>query len=416
MRLTNDRIKKTEEAIFIIVIICVALALLFFERPISEGDTSSYIDAWNDFASCHINAKRTPGYPFVIGLASIIGGKAHMGFMIFIIQDIVATIAAWIFYKTTRRITGLQTISFITALAFACLPIYLLFRNRILTESLALSGMIFLLYNTINIYDGKSKWNLLGFSFWLLFLAFLRPAFIYLLPVLAVAFIIMIYKKRRLHRRALCCLASVAFTTICLLIYAAAFKSAYGVFTTTSIGMVNDTDMMLQTKDLNPSYSKDERLKKYITEIYEGKDVENELFYYIFAMPDYSDLAQIIHKSKTLKNQLHNIEYRLHYCLDEPYRMYPNRPHILTFINQAFFCGFLTIILYGLALLGYIIRTRKLPWVPLLLLMLGASNIIVVIIGAQAEWQRLVYPSKAIFLIMIVQLLLGAWRLLARRH
>ena len=62
----------------------------------------------------------------------------------------------------------------------------------------------------------------------------------------------------------------------------------------------------------------------------------------------------------------------------------------------------------------YIVKNRSLPWLPLLLLMLGASNIIVVIIGAQAEWQRLVYPSKAIYLIMIVQLLLGAWRLFSR--
>ena len=297
---------------------------------------------------------------------------------------------------------------------FACFSIYLLFRNWILTESLALSGLLFLIYCTINIYDGKSKWNILGLTFWLLFLTFLRPSFLYLPPVLAVAFIIMIFKKKRQRKQALCSLASVAFVTVCLLLYMATFKSIYGVFTTTNIGMVNDADMMLQTKDLNPNYSKDEKLKKYIKEMYEGKDVYYEMFNYIFAMPDYSDLEQTIHKSKTLQNQLSNIGYRLRTCPSESLREYPGRSEILNFINFAFFCGFLTIIIYGLALMVYIVKNRSLPWLPLLLLMLGASNIIVVIIGAQAEWQRLVYPSKAIYLIMIVQLLLGAWRLFSR--
>ena len=414
MRQNNEKVRKLEETILVIVIICVAMSLLIFGHPLIANDTDSYIEAWNAFASGQLSAKRTPVYSLVIGLASAISGKAHMGFVIILIQNFAASIAVWIFYKIARRATNSQNVSFFSALFFACFSIYLLFRNWILTESLALSGLLFLIYCTINIYDGKSKWNILGLTFWLLFLTFLRPSFLYLPPVLAVAFIIMIFKKKRQRKQALCSLASVAFVTVCLLLYMATFKSIYGVFTTTNIGMVNDADMMLQTKDLNPNYSKDEKLKKYIKEMYEGKDVYYEMFNYIFAMPDYSDLEQTIHKSKTLQNQLSNIGYRLRTCPGESLREHPGRSEILNFINFAFFCGFLTIIIYGLALMVYIVKNRSLPWLPLLLLMLGASNIIVVIIGAQAEWQRLVYPSKAIYLIMIVQLLLGAWRLFSR--
>lgn len=141
--------------------------------------------------------ERTPVYPFIIGMAKWIGGESHMTTVIIIIQNIIAAIAVFYAYRIALRATGSERAAFWIAIAIAFIPDMVAWRNSVMTESLAMSGSIFLIFCTIGIVDGRSRWNILGFALWLSFLVYLRPSFVYMLPVLTVLLAWTIWRRRK---------------------------------------------------------------------------------------------------------------------------------------------------------------------------------------------------------------------------
>lgn len=421
-----ENYRKCERWTVAFVAVAVTLYILVFDSVGTSGDTPSYINAWKSISSGHIDLIRTPVYPCLIGLCKAIAGGNGMLLMVFVIQNIVACIASWYFYKLALRVLHSDTVAFISALILICLPLFTLFRSYILTESLSISGLVFLVYCAIRLYDGGSKANIIGVAFWLFFLIFMRPSFLYLLPVLLVAFVLMAIKKRGLRLNAVLGIVVVALVSASTLAYMSAFKRSYGVFTCTRVGIINDLCMMNFDGSLDPDKSPSPQLAKNITYIYDtygrgpsydkmtSKALEQDFDSLVLYSWDLPTLSATVHGSKTLKNQLQGVLIRCHYLMGAEVR--DGKPALVVFFNYAIICGFLTVLVYALFIVVYIFRYRELPWISFLLLMLGVSNIIVTVVGAQAEWPRLVYPSKFIYLLMNIQILLIVIGKLSKKH
>lgn len=413
MRRSNPNIRE-----LILVVLAVAATvymLLLGEKGGPDGP--SYILAWQNISKGVIDVERTPSYPLVIGLITELGGRSHLNTILILIQNIVALISLLYFYRMAGRILKSENAAFWTTLAIAILPVFLSWRNTVMTESLAMSGSIFLVSRAVNIYDGRSRWNILGFGLWLLFLIFLRPAFVYLLPVFAVAFIFMIFLKHNLWQRAVACLGITAVVTGLLLAYMAAFNRTYGIFSSTSIGVINDMYTMRQSGDLDPEKAPTESMKNYLRTIYEKHGTGLYDFKYcpmlwadtdvLLDSCDTKTLSKWVQDSKTLKNQLKGIAVRTYYAGKDEF-LYPRLESPLGIFNATIGWLYLLLLVYAVWIIVRWRETGRLPWTAALLLMLSASNVIVAVVGAFAqnigEWGRLIYPSLFICLIILTQL------------
>lgn len=417
-----ENLNKKKIYFYFLLAISVFTAIYFLscKGVLYSNDSQSYIDAWyTSYSKGNIDINRTPVYPLIIGLAETIGGKAHMMFIVILMQNLLFCIASLYFYKIAFITTKSSIAAFFATLLLIILPPYSLFRNEILTESFAFSGLILITYNIIAVYEGRSLWNFLGLAFWLLFLVFLRPALVFLLPVLTVAFLLMILKRKELWRKACLGLFIVIVVSSCLFFYMAEFKKNYGVFTMTNVGLINDSYMMLQDGTLDPQKTSDRKMSFLISEIYKtyGQEPNKKYFMNGLWSSSFFDYARTIHnlsewnktiqESKTFSNQVEGFITRFYYnWIKDKWFIESDRPIIASYINMAFICGYLLVFLYGFCLLVYMIAYKSIPYKSFLLLMIGGSNIIVVLVGAQSEFGRLVYPSKFIYLIMMTQMAL----------
>lgn len=412
--MTKPRLTRYQ-TILVAVAALVTLFMLAYGQ-VGGPDTHTYINAWPTIASGHLDKMRTPVYPLFIGLFEAIS-KVHRDFLLILFQNIVACIALYYAYKIIIRLTKSAKAAFWTVLVMAVLPAFIVYRNIIMTESFAISGSIFLIYCTLGIYDGRSRWNLLGFAFWLLFLIFLRPSFIYMLPVFAVAMGLIIWKKPALRKRAGIALLSIVAVTVALLGYMQAFYNEYGVFSMTSIGTENDVFIMRQSGDLDPSKTNDKALADYITKIYnehgtglytnEYLGIVGKEAAHIYEDWDLVTVHNLVKASKTWKNQLKGVAIRTYYAGSSEF-LYPRMSSPFAMFNATIGWIYLLLILYSIWIVAVWRATRHIPWESFLLLMLGGSNVIVAVVGAygqaEGEWGRLISPSLFIYFIMFAQL------------
>lgn len=395
-----------------------ALYMIFVVGPKIAGDTVTYVDAWQSLCDGTIDIMRTPVYPAIIGLAKAIGGESHWMIIVILLQHLTALTALWYFYKIARRTTRSETAAFLTTAALACLPFFTSQHNFIMTESLSLSGSIFLVSCAINIYGRPSGWSIGGFALWLLFLVFLRPSFIYLLPVTAVAFIIMWWQKHRQWKTAAIGLVAIVAVSAAAVGYMAKFKSTYGVFTSSMVSVENDFYIMRQNGTLDPGKTANKALGNYIASSYEkdGRVIYGPENYgkaygateYAFNHFSLKDISQAVDDSKTLSGQIKGIVFRTYYAgLDMVLGTSMSTP--FNDLNITMGWIYLLLLFYLLHLVGEFRRTGHLPWASTLLFLLGTGNLAVAVAGASiwadGEWGRLVYPSKFIYLTMLAQLL-----------
>ncbi len=111
------------------------LAYLSFAAGIAEGrGYASEIEPWV--------ADRPPLYPFLLSLVLRTAGLNRM--VVFLLQSFVFSLAAGLFYLSCCRLLG-RRVGFLAGIFFALFPHFGLYTNNILTESLYLAFLVFLM-------------------------------------------------------------------------------------------------------------------------------------------------------------------------------------------------------------------------------------------------------------------------------
>ncbi len=148
-RTHNFGVQKKWGRVEWIIAACVLLIRILFylaiNKPQIEGDTKSYVElTWNTF----LEGNRMPLYPLLIQMNRFL---FHDGYLtgVVICQIIVSLIAVWYLYRAVRIATENQKIACAIAFLYGGNPLILRCDVQILTESLALSISVFLLYHTV---------------------------------------------------------------------------------------------------------------------------------------------------------------------------------------------------------------------------------------------------------------------------
>lgn len=176
------------------------------------------------------------------------------------------------------------------------------------------------------------------------------------------------------------------------------FKSCYGVFTPSGIGLINQYTVAKAANVIDFNTTGEEI----------GFYQEAEKYINIMGMEAFSDsLKQSIdcNKGKYIKRLWQNVRKASEDNLFEPsYQI-----GILGVVSNLFGLPIKIIyylfLIYTAWLLQWMVRKKKIAFFPVLLIMIGVSNYIVIILGSPGEYGRLSLPAIPAYLLMLGQLL-----------
>jgi 4-amino-4-deoxy-L-arabinose transferase-like glycosyltransferase len=200
--------------------------------PLAEGgDTGSYEETKAFLLQGHLCHARPPLYPLLL---AITGNWQIMA----VFQHLVFLVSVAYIYYTLKMLCSVPRLVFVTMLVYVCHPAFTYYHNEILPESLCISlGSIFCYYLVRYIKYGKNRdcWLFHGL---ILCLIFLKPVFLFVVPISAGLFIYLALKKEK--RNVLSNYLAAFMLTGCVIGgYSLLMKKEWGVFSMSSISDIN---------------------------------------------------------------------------------------------------------------------------------------------------------------------------------
>ena len=391
-----DKFFKLRYIYILSIVNCVLMTYIF--RVDISFDTYTYIDAWSSLLDGHIDKWRTPVYPIFLGLMKAICGNHYLYYVVGI-QHLVYILSIKYFYLLLQNVITNEKISFPLTLFYALYPCVATYNCCIMTETFAVAGSIFLLYSIFKLYITRNYHFGLYVFFWLFFLIFLRPAVVYLLPVIMVGWCIVAIKRKSIgDTSVLCGITGSVVVSIFLIVYMFMFKSNYGVFTPSGIGLINQYTVAKAANviDLNTT---GEELGFY---------QEAEKYINLMGMEAFSDsLNQSIsrNKGRYISRLFLNVRKAAEDNLFEPSWPTGRIGVVSNIMGIKLKIIYFIFLIYAIILLRWMDRQKEIAFFSCLLFMIGVSNFILIIMGSPGEFGRLSLPAIPTYLIMIGQLL-----------
>lgn len=407
------KLSKDLKTVYLFAVIFYSLSILLIGAS-DTADTPSYLSAWEIISRGHIDIFRTPIYPIYLGLLKIVVGVKYFKLIAVLGQYCLFLLSIYYFHFICLRLSNSYNITFWTTAFYALYPGIFTWCNTIQTESFALSFMVFLAYFLIRLYEKFSLFYTISIAGLTIFLLMLRPAFIYLLPIFVVSYFFLLKTKEK-RKQAIAGLFATSIATLVLILYMTAFSQEYGVFASSSVSTYNRWHIAREHGLLNISVINDSALKEDL-EIYirdHGECCEVQYIYpeirEIFKKYDLKTLNDAVNSS-ALSHPMKNISkiggriYQASYLSNLTAYGGGVISTITDIVGLRTNVVYLLLFIYTIVLVLWIIQHKYIPWISLVYYMIGTSNLVVVLIGAQAEWMRLVLPSIPLYLIFFAQL------------
>ena len=383
----NDFIVKNKDLLIIYVFALVmSLGLIVGRGVFTSPDTPSYISAYDTFVNGHLDSFRTPVYPFILGWMKFIFGENAFLFATIVFQHILFLLSIWFFYQVANELGVSRKANFWLTLFYGCFPYLNTWGNRIITESIAISLSVVLLYFFIILIQNKKTiakmmWSGFGFFIILGLLLFHRPIFIYFLPVFLLIFgLKSMWRDGR--KSAIVGLVASVLATICMLVYMSEFKQEYGVFATSRVSYQNNYANAHKEGLLKIEHP--ESGEFWSMTIAEQKEYTDSIF-----RADLSKTAEVVF-------------HRFFRSADSQLLFYRGTGDHL-WINMGWVYMFL--LAYLCLFVWWMIRRKSIAWTSATMWILCVSNIIVAVVGADTEFNRLTLPSMPFVILMAGQLL-----------
>ena len=362
-----------------------ALVLIISKGVVFAEDSESYINAWQDSLSQgYIDFTRTPTYPLILGALKAIAGP-RLSQLCIILQYMVFLISVWVFRKITLQILPSVSIGRWLTLIYALLPLTCNWASSILTESFAISVSVFLFYHLLKFFYAPSLGHVLWGALWLTFLIFLRPAFLYLLPV---CLIVSAMYWRLSPKLSLSSLIGVLTVSLLEYSYCSIYEERFGIFAPSNVSTVNFTYLAFRDGLMKPEYTNNVAFQTFI----EQYDNSEPISYCPFPTIEEYGL-------KTVAHAVHNSQQ------DQTIKWIRNAlgrfGEATQFFHHSFVILYIFLIFFTFNLLWHALICRQFYPIPTLLLIATLGNLFTAIIGAQGEWLRLITPSFPLLILMI---------------
>lgn len=227
-----DLFKKNKSIILPIFLLILALRCFYYSNLQAYStfdDTQTYIEySFRDFIHLKFPA-RTPVYPLIILICKALFGTKYLNFVV-LFQICVSFIAVIYFYKILKLIIKNKIVIAVVTFIYGVTPAICGYDNCILTESLALSGYVFFIYNMIKyIKENKLRNGLLAVGISLVF-TFLRPTCLILVAILLVFWVARFLFDRKSIKTDFYCFIGSIFSIGVILIYSLIFYQTHQIF------------------------------------------------------------------------------------------------------------------------------------------------------------------------------------------
>ncbi len=406
-----DKFLKPRYIYILSAIYCIII--LFVYKVQLSGDAQSYISAWEVFKNGSIDMWRTPVYPIFLGFLKSLFGNAHYLLIAVVVHHLVFLVSIRYFYLLLKEVVKNGKIAFGVTAFYAFYPCVQTYNSYVQTETFAVVGTIFFLYSTFRLYkDEKIIFGIESFC-WLFFLVFLRPSSTYLIPVIFLFWLFKAIKlKSFLTPSFFCGFGGSVIVGLLLIIYSFNFKSSYGLFSPSGIGVINKYCIARQACIIEPMVS---------CEVYKKKDFKGcvfdhdvapmlpEVFYESecaiseFGLKVFSDSVNAVlsqHKFSYLKRIAINVQRS---CADRLMGTTWPMSKLLDIITVNLCCIFILFLLY-IYILVKLMREKRKIYFSLLLCIISISHMSVIFLASPDDYARLTLPIIPVLLIMIGQM------------
>ena len=401
-------------AILIIVIIAAVVSSIMALRygiPFSP-DTWTYVDAVQSLQNGVPDIWRTPVYPAFIWLCQLIAG-IHFEWLVVALQIIVFLLSLPFFNRIAENLCKNEKISLIATVVYAIVFIESGFNQYVLTESLAASFMVFLLYYSILAIERPKMSYALAITLFLVLLVFIRPALIYLLPVYLIFAIVLLCRRNKslsddgVSRRkkfALSTLTGVVATSALLAGYALSFKAYHGIFSLSCVNTYNNYYTLRQNGMLDANATDNVALSAEIENSHKENGIAGvgdslcweECTRYVgtYSLPTLNEVVNksISNNKGKWTSQIfdHISDSAFGYAF--PRTWVPQLEHRINLISAAYLWIYVAILVFMIIIgINWLKKRAVLPH--LLILFIVLESFLVALVGAKDDLDRLVFPS-----------------------
>ena len=394
--------RLTDRWIYIIAVInAVLLICIWGVFPISCWDSTTYINAWdNSLSQGRIDFIRTPVYPIFIGIIKFLF-NSHYLLATIIIQHLIFIVSIYYFKEILLwKIKSRQIVNWMT-IVYILIPATSTWANCILTESLTMSFIVFLIYCICTFQQKAHIQYVLYITLWLFLLIFIRPACLYLIVALTITWFFFFKHHRKLAIFGLCGIILVGVLEIG---YCFKFKNEFGQFTPSSVSTMNQTFIAFNAGLMKSSYTNIPEYKEYI-EKNNNKEISMAEPIVLFGL---TTVHESILASKKEQPFLWFKQIIAHFRDSTKISIIAadygsNILREILSINMNILYIFLVI--YLLAIIYLTVKRRHIYIFSSIIWITCFGNVLLVIFGAQSEWNRLILPSMPLILIMFGQAL-----------
>lgn len=408
----------------------VAGIALMWSYGVWEGwDTGSYIEAITPVLSGRPDFYRPPVYPLLLAAMRWLFGEVGSIVAVRLVQCAVFIVSAWYFRLICMKFTGgrLRSVFWLAAV-YCLLPATLHTCLLIMTESLACSGTVFLMWWLVRDWpECPSVRSAVRLSAWLVFLVFLRPMLLCLVGVVVVYLLVLTFRRRRTRGLrtawggAAACLVLAGAYTVCM-------HRTYGVWTFSGVSMANSYCMVCDAGMMYPHHTDNEMLRREMSRIYGASHIlsADPIFLKTRWVPDVSDDIPAADIQKAVNNAiasdpvelLRHLDRRVRWLVRTSPMLYRTSLPGLKMFERTFYptMGVYLLFMLGVAVWLVVRRCRRGDRAPLSWLMWLTCMLVTwtAILGAMCDWERLIEPCIP-FVWLLVWLVLSQWRVQPRK-
>lgn len=400
------RVKLTERWVYAIALLNIII-VIFRLGVCLQTDTESYIQAWEQsLAQGRLDLLRTPLYPLFIGFCQQVAG-VYFGWVCVALQHLVFLLSIHYFRQVAsmalssghKAHSSEQVVLWLT-LCYAIFPVTSVWGSILLTESFAVSGVVFFAYHMLSYTCCHRASSAIWSAVFMLLLILLRPFFVYLIPI-ALLFWLFMLKARR--PGALMGCVAVLLVGLSQLAYCYQFQRQFGLFAHSSVSTVNSAYLGFQDGLMRPEFTTNGDYQAFIQEHNGTSDpwpvcldamerfgcleVNRSVKASMHALPmEWADHA--LSRLGTVSHARYNVSYVV------------SNPISSVFRFSVMFL-FIFLVCYAIGMVYFWLRHRRVPYASLLLWLIVAGCVATSVIAAQSDWGRLTAPSFPLFLCML---------------
>lgn len=400
MKANKFKSLRGHQGILLSIAVTFSVCQLVFYGSIELADTSTYISAWDNYLSMGVlDPCRTPVYPILLGLGKIVMGENYkMGIVIF--QHFLCILSVLPFYMIANKCTKSRNLSFWFTMSYFFIA-DITYNSYIMTESITCTIIVLIVYTSIRLKEAHNVNYGIILFFFLTIVVFLRPAQVYVLLILTCLWFFIWLSEGFTYAK----IGLTATLLVYLIVgcYVSCFNKQYGFYGFSDVSDINQYYIMRAEKMM--MYSNDSIFDS------EGELKTSVLWNEIqqkIKNGDYKSFHSEV-SSAVSENRI----FLLRKCIGRLFRAKDSLlfEHGTSYLFSSIYLFlphlnfvYLLLLLYPL-LYSKSDKDSSLSLMSAIIYFFVLSNVIIVLIGAQSGWGRLIYPSFPLWLLMVCQMM-----------